>query len=386
MPTLKLEYKILLSSPSDLAEERRVAMEVVSEVNSSWGVPNGAVIKTLTWENDVSPSFGAEPQDVINQQLGDSWDIYLGLMHARFGSPTQKYGSGTEEEFERAYELWKAEPEKRVLMFYFKKAPVDVDQLDLDQVAKVRLFRKKISDLGGLYKEFSDVENFKDLWRAHLTSVLVGLHKQQTQLAELPSAQNSMQTPAAESSITEAPLGILDFAEVTMASMTELTAAIEDFGDLMVKSTVHVETESNALRQASALGDLVGMRRSVSSISKDMGNLARGLATKRGDYNVISRRCFEALSKAISIIKTTPSSESGDMSLLVHNVTKLIETIDLFIVTLHGAERSLDSIPNLAKEFNTSRQLLKREFNNLRADLNASIGLLKDLRTIAESA
>ncbi|PYL26201.1 MAG: hypothetical protein DMF37_02915 [Verrucomicrobia bacterium] len=45
--------------------------------------------------------MGADAQDVINHQLAE-YDIFLGIMSCRFGSPTKRAHSGTEEEFNRA--------------------------------------------------------------------------------------------------------------------------------------------------------------------------------------------------------------------------------------------------------------------------------------------
>ena len=43
--------------------------------------------------------LGIDAQDVINRQLGE-YDIFLGIMNTRFGSPTHRADSGTEEEFD----------------------------------------------------------------------------------------------------------------------------------------------------------------------------------------------------------------------------------------------------------------------------------------------
>src|SRR6266498_2301002 len=84
MPQFQTKYSVLLSSPSDLVDERAMVAEVIAELNQTWGAPNSAVIALLSWESCVAPSFGSEAQDVVNRGLGTDWDIYLGLMHARF--------------------------------------------------------------------------------------------------------------------------------------------------------------------------------------------------------------------------------------------------------------------------------------------------------------
>ena len=54
------------------------------------------------------PVRGGEPEVLINDQIG-KYDIFLGVMWRRFGTPTGVAESGTEEEFRRALELWAQE-------------------------------------------------------------------------------------------------------------------------------------------------------------------------------------------------------------------------------------------------------------------------------------
>ena len=59
---------------------------------------------------------------VINRQLPDDCDIFLGVMWARFGTATPRAGSGTEEEFERALTRHQANSRSVMILFYFKQA------------------------------------------------------------------------------------------------------------------------------------------------------------------------------------------------------------------------------------------------------------------------
>jgi hypothetical protein len=336
----------------------------------------------LAWEHDVAPGFGAEPQEVINGQLGESWDIYLGLMHARFGSATQKFGSGTEEEFEHAYALWKAEPSKRRVMFYFKIASVDPYKVDLDQVAKVRRFREKVSNLGGLYKEFSDVEGFKDLWRAHLTSVLVELHSQHPGVAAAPQKES---IEVADEVGVESPVGVLDLVETSVTGLHQLASILVDFARLASAATARAEEDNKVLGEASALGDLQGMRKGINSMSKSFLEFARGIADNRRKYSELSRRSFETVSRAVSMAKAARSEKPEDLSGFIDIISAVVGQIEEFVQLLFTTERQLEGMPNFAREFHSARLVLRREISSFRSELNVSISLLKDLITIAKS-
>ena len=56
-------------------------------------------IESKKWEKDVFPAFGEDSQDVINKQIGTDYNIFVGIMWKKFGTPTSRAESGTEEEF-----------------------------------------------------------------------------------------------------------------------------------------------------------------------------------------------------------------------------------------------------------------------------------------------
>ena len=95
-------FKCFISSPSDTEKEREICEQIFAEINESLGKAYNFRIESLRWENDVRPSFGIDGQDVINKQIGNDYELFIGIMNKRFGTPTSKAGSGTEEEFNNA--------------------------------------------------------------------------------------------------------------------------------------------------------------------------------------------------------------------------------------------------------------------------------------------
>src|SRR6266536_3991342 len=94
--------QVLVSSPSDLVDERDIVAEAVAELNTTWRKSGSVQLAVLRWETDTRPAIGGSPQSIVNAQLGDDYDIFIGIMGARFGTPTDAAGSGTEEESDRA--------------------------------------------------------------------------------------------------------------------------------------------------------------------------------------------------------------------------------------------------------------------------------------------
>jgi hypothetical protein len=148
-------YRVLIASPSDVPQERDIAVRVIQEWNDLNSAERQIVILPLKWETHSAPEFGKRPQDVINRQVVDLCDLVVGVFWTRIGSPTGKADSGTLEEIERVAK------EGKKVMLYFSRVKQDPDGLDLDQLAKLREFKQRISPKA-LVETYSDQIEFHD--------------------------------------------------------------------------------------------------------------------------------------------------------------------------------------------------------------------------------
>jgi Domain of unknown function (DUF4062) len=159
------EYKVFIASPGDLGTERDAVVELVDEINATHGVPLGYRLRVIRYETNAASGAG-QPQAVVNDFIGNDYDFFIGLMWKRFGSPTTQFGSGTEEEYRRAYERWSKAPFP--LMFYFLQKPfMPRESPELDQLQEVLSFRKELAQ-----RQFAwscdDLGQFRDLVRKHI--------------------------------------------------------------------------------------------------------------------------------------------------------------------------------------------------------------------------
>ena len=168
--------KLVVASPGDVMPERERLDNVVKELNKSIASHFGLQINVLRWEIDSYPGFNLEgPQGMIDDLfLIQESDILVGIFWKRFGTPTHGAGSGTEHEFNIAYEAWKASGGKRphIMMYFNKKAYNPKSTEEIAQWAKVLEFKERFpkEGLGWSYK--SKVE-FERLFRNHLTKYLL---------------------------------------------------------------------------------------------------------------------------------------------------------------------------------------------------------------------
>jgi hypothetical protein len=139
--------RVFVSSPSDVQEERTVLDEVIGSINRTDGQAHGFRLELFKWEENVVPQIGPKPQQVVDSQT-PLYDIYLGIMSTRFGTPTGRYGSGTEKEFRDALGHWQKAGAPWIT-FYFNDAPqVSRKPQEALQYVKVCEFREKLESQG----------------------------------------------------------------------------------------------------------------------------------------------------------------------------------------------------------------------------------------------
>ena len=159
---------LFLASPGDVAQERRSVRDIVAEFNRTVGRDKRLDIDVVCWETDASPEYGADPQSIINRQVADmsQCDLFVGILWNRFGTPTPRFGSGTEEEFSRAVDAWRKSRSPRI-MLYFSDALSVLNTNQAQERSKVLHFRDSLSGSGLLWR-YGSVESFTSEFRRHL--------------------------------------------------------------------------------------------------------------------------------------------------------------------------------------------------------------------------
>jgi hypothetical protein len=178
MTCISLPFRLFVASPSDVSFERDALARVVEEVNQTHGAPLGYSINLLWWETHVTPS-GGRPQGVVNELI-PTYDIFVGIMWRRFGTPTGLAGSGTEEEYQIAYRRWQSNS-AMPLMFYFCQKPFMPRRVDeVEQMKNVLEFRSKVERMALVWK-YSSPEIFENDIRKHLCLRMSRLLQEQNQ-------------------------------------------------------------------------------------------------------------------------------------------------------------------------------------------------------------
>jgi hypothetical protein len=135
MPSKAEIYRVLIASPSDLAEERQAATDAINEWNSQHAEAESVVLLPVKWETNATPRSSVRPQQAINDELVHTSDILVGMFWTKIGTNTGIAESGTVEEIDQFVAA--AKP----AMLYFSRRLIDPNAINLKQLKKLRAFK-----------------------------------------------------------------------------------------------------------------------------------------------------------------------------------------------------------------------------------------------------
>jgi hypothetical protein len=87
--------KLFVASPGDVTDERDALARLLRDINDvlAFLAPERQLtLELVRYETHAYPDLGA-PQDVINRQIPIDYDIFVGIMWKRAGTPTKKAAS-----------------------------------------------------------------------------------------------------------------------------------------------------------------------------------------------------------------------------------------------------------------------------------------------------
>lgn len=176
MPEKILLFRVFVGAPSDVDEALDVIRGQIEQWNRDHGPLVQARVEFTNWRTHSHPAAGGRPQELLNKQVVDKSDIVVGIFNTRFGSPTGKADSGTEEEIRRSIKKGKT------VMVYFANRPTPKQRKARNEFARIEKFKRKLGK-DALYHTYTDMTSFEDAFRQHLAGAMNELlAKEQTKL------------------------------------------------------------------------------------------------------------------------------------------------------------------------------------------------------------
>jgi hypothetical protein len=377
MPRHALVVRIFVACPSDVCGEREQLEILISEMNRIWSNNYGIVFEVISWQTDVHPAFGADPQSVINSQIADDYDIFLGILWGRFGSKTPRAESGTVEEFQRAYARWSTGHNGPELMVYFKDAALPPSQIDPEAIRKINDFKRQISEKGGLYGTFEDIGAFQTSVRSHL-SIIAKKFSQDTVFAEegrAPANQGEGQNQSDD----EEP-GLLDFLERYESVMPELVLVLEEIVEATLKMASQIGKRAVEMEKPKLAGSSRHeIRKTVKNASENMETFAKVLEHKIPLFSDLSARAFDALSNALALQADFTDHRTESALLLRQSLTETLVALNGNRAPIAALRQTVSGLPRLTGDINRAKRAVIRQLDAYLNEVSKTNNLIKNV-------
>ncbi|MGO2992855.1 MAG: hypothetical protein ACTIDY_15450 [Halomonadaceae bacterium] len=377
---------MFVASPGDVSEEREVLESVVTELNHTWSKSLGVRLELLRWETSTRPGIGSEPQAVINSQIGDEYDVFIGILWGRIGTPTAKAESGTLEEFERAHARWVADRSSLEIMVYFKDKPIKPSEIDGDQNNRVQHFKRSLGDEGVLHRTFEGIENFESLVRAHLSAVAQNWSRGQTSSAQslvsppvvLPTVDAGVSTEAEG----DEELGFLDHLDRFGMSVEQMNAGLHAIADATASMGEQMNRRTAEIQEIGEVSDPQQMkdaRRAVKAAAEDM---SRYVDILDGQLPLLTRsrkEAFEAISKALSLYDDFDSEDTSQIDQLRIALCTMVKAASGSLDSMRGFKATVGGLPRLTSDLNRAKRRVVKSLDEVVAEIEAIISTANSL-------
>ncbi|MFT5581544.1 MAG: hypothetical protein ACI9G9_000795 [Psychromonas sp.] len=367
------KYKIFLASPSDLAEERLAAEEVISELNIVHGSKKGYILELLRWETHSVPGIAENHvQELINKDVAYNYDIFIGLLWTKFGTPTKNAGSGTEEEFDIAYARHQELPNQLKVIFYFKNAPKSPTEIDPEQLLKVQDFKRSLQEKNVLYDQFDTVDIFKKYLRMHIPHRIDDLRIPLIEVEEV-SNLNSPE-PIDELGLMDYRENYADYLNYTNQSLGNIISDTEWIGKEIAKCANDL-TRYNKQPNPNEHVLRSLLHRAASSMEDYTNRLKAESPIFYSNYELAIDAGIGLLNVVSDFLTAETIEELEDLK---ESIFGLKRGIIAGITSMDGFHTTVAALPRIEQKINKARQKMSNELTDFIAKLNDVLKLTEE--------
>lgn len=368
-------YEVFISSPSDVMMEREIIQEAIEQVNQIRGAREGFKLIPILWEKDVSSQFGSPPQEIINEQIGDQYDIFIGILCNRFGQKTEDYDSGTEEEFFKAYERCVSEENGPEISFFFKDPRRSETPIDAEQFLKVSNFKLRLTNLG-VYEDFETQESLKTKAVVALSKAIDRLKTKTTvvKVSDIEEPQESSSSAETGSSLVLASdfdedIGLIELTEIVFDGLENSTETLNVIGAATKNLGAKFEARTAELLSLKQTGNF----REDNSVRKPIIEKAAAEMQRYShilDQNIPNARrefssALRGMQHAVIISNQDDTSNTDDNKVLVDQ----LEEMQSVLTSVHGQTSNFRDIisgtPRMTSKLNQAKRRTLKSLNDL---------------------
>jgi hypothetical protein len=377
MPRNVTKIKIFIASPGDTQDERNSASEIIQELNMINPLDN-IEFELVKWETHTYSGIGEDAQEVINKQIDDDYDIFVGLMWKRFGSPTKRASSGTEEEFLRAVEIYKKRLRPIKILFYFSQTAIPPREIDADQLQKINQFRNQLKDAGVYFWDYSNIKEFEGLLRVQISKSAREL------LNDLVIVKPDLLKPLSDyKTEDDNEPGLFDFVERFTEEFAELetvlgriTELMTDLGEKMNKRAEEINSTDMRILKPQDVARL------IDKASNDMQIFVRRMDIEMPIFKEALGSGFDNLTRAYSLYYTDWEEEAKKEVNEFDKIDELFDSMTFFRDELHSLKNKIFSLPRATKNFNKAKKDSERIIKGLISEVDSALNQANEIKKL----
>ncbi len=149
-------YKIFIASPDDLYTKHAEIKRQIHIFNLSHAIEKKVIFIPINHEDAPGGHSDRGAQDIINNE--SDWDYSIIMFGKKLGSPTERYRSGTIEEYERSKRLKKTGKMKDFLVLCEESNKQPTSLKELKELKEYTETREYIEET--LYKDGNNCKPF----------------------------------------------------------------------------------------------------------------------------------------------------------------------------------------------------------------------------------
>lgn len=383
MATTVRHVKIILSSPGNLKNDRQIIRQIVDTINQDSGQRNGFYAEVIGWETHTRPAAGEYAQAVINDQFPSDVDIFVGLMGSHFGSPTPRFNSGTEEEFDIAYKSWSKDGSPEI-MFYFSTQSSSLSSIDPDQYKLVLDFKKNLENLGVYYFQYESELGLR-----------LNLHPQLSRVIhEVLESKDGSDSPTTFSDESLDILSTLDdlLANDPLVAASDLASkasrALDAYTELQNKLTKMIaklgKTLNSAVKKLNGTASEKYKIKAVNDLCSSLEEYQLGLREilPRKEHTFI--KAMTSIQRSILIIKENDLADVMPYNETIGPTDFLIESLEPLVEIITNTNDALNAWPEDMGDLSIQKKLVCAIHIDMKQYYENAIELLKGFRSTLE--
>lgn len=366
MPKQTVIVKVFVASPNDREDERRQVQNAISDYNSTFSDQSGVHLEYVGWETHASPGIAGYPQEVINNSIGNDYDIFIGILGHRFGQPTPNYNSGTQEEFELARKKHESHPDDVKILFYFCTDPgCSLDEIDANQLLLVHEFRNSLGEKGVYWWPYQDISNFYRLVHKHICKYA---QQYDMRLASISATDTSNHTATCNDDTDEDEDGLLDMLDIFTTNMATALASLNNIATALESMNSKINLQNSKLQLTPKVN--AHDAKTASSIAADAMTEFVHICTS--ESKILEEHLDtsgKSLERAIVLFADFPSPDNLDeLAQLSSTVCSSREQCEYAAESMREFYDSIGKVPRITTKLNRARkntQLAAKQLINI---------------------